>query len=378
MKSEEELGISNSKELDILALKKLKIAFRIKTLKIKHEAFPSPGICKYKFNDQREIVSVFFKDYTLNIPNSITSLENLVKLSIKFTPKDYYMRAIDPPRLHVLPKNFGMLHNLFHLDFTGSSLRFLPENFGNLTNLQTATFVDNTLGSLPESFRHLQSLITLDLSNNLIYTLPKFISELKNLKNLNIKGNFIGIFPEFLGKLNSLLTLDLRSCGLTLLPNYIGNLKNLRTFYADKNDLRLISEAIGDLTNLRVLNLDGNKHLQNLPQSINKLHNLQKLFLGGTEISLPKSISELSNLNTIGLSMNQLKSFAKFGTELQNLKKILIYTDHFRRWGYDYWSHDYNFIILDNYSMFEEPVKKCFEELQKNGCRILISSLSFD
>lgn len=363
------------------ALEKIKFAFGIDSLETENEAFPEHGICKYKFINQGENFEVFFRNYALkSVSTTIDSLSHLEKLSIRYSPDDYYDRATVPHQLSSLADQFCILSNLRHLDLTECKLKKLPDCFGDLINLETVTLNKNLLNDLPRSFKNLQNLLTLDLSSNELVNVSNDIFELKNLCNLNLKGNNITSVPDSFGNLDNLSTLDLGSNELTSLPITTWDLKNLRNLFLDQNNLKFLPKAIGNLTKLQVLNLDGNNKLQLLPKSIVKLISLQKIFLGGTSIvDFPKTMSALVNLNTIGLSYKQTVGFSTFAKDLPNLKKVIIYPIAYRNFGWDRWLHKYHYPPFEKLSKLPtESVQKCFEELRNNGCKIHMLSDKYE
>ena len=311
-----------------------------------------------------------------DLPDSIASLNQLEKLSIRYTEYGYYDKGVRMLKhLPNLPKGFYSLKNLHHLDLTRARIKTISESFGNLSNLQTATFEGNHyLENLPDSFENLTNLLTLDLSWNAFKTFPDVVFGLK-LKNLNIKKNLIDFIPDSFEKDEQLSVLDLGRNDLVSIPNSIGHLKNLKCLFVDSNTLRFIPESIGDLTKIQVLNLDDNETLHHLPDSLEKLINLHKLYLGGTGIvNLPESIAKLVNLNTIGLSLNQMESLSKFGLELPNLSKIIIYSKNYRSWpSWHSIANIYYHPLLEDFTKIPESITPFFEELRNKGCIIQMS-----
>lgn len=358
---------------------KIKKAFGIKKLVVKNEHFHFPGRCLYKCNDQSDIIEVFFTDYSkLSLSDSIASLSKLEKLSIRYSEYDYGDKGVWMlTHLSKLPEGFYSLKNLRHLDLTRAKISFFSEMLGNLTNLKIATFEGNYyLKNLPDSFKNLSNLLTLDLSWNTFDSIPETVFGLKKLKNLNIKQNNINFIPDSFEKNSELSILDLGRNNLVSIPNSIGHLRNLRCLFVDKNTLRFIPESIGNLTKLQVLNVDNNETLHHLPDSIEKLTSLQKLYLGGTGIKdIPESIVKLVNLKTMGLSLNQTDSFSKFGLELPNLSKIIIYPKNYRTWPSWYSvDHIYYHKPLEDFTKIPPSARSFFKELKNRGYTIQISN----
>ena len=192
-----------SKKIKFRAIAKVKSAFGIEKLEIKNEYFDFPGRCKYRCNEKSDVIEVFFTDYAMgDLPDSIASLSQLEKLSIRYTEYGYYDKGVRMLKhLPNLPKGFYSLKNLHHLDLTRARIKTISDSFGNLSNLQTATFEGNHyLENLPDSFENLTNLLTLDLSWNAFKTFPDVVFGLKKLKNLNIKKNFIDFIQDYFEK----------------------------------------------------------------------------------------------------------------------------------------------------------------------------------
>jgi hypothetical protein len=133
-----------------------------------------------------------------------------------------------------------------------------------------------------EIFELADSLEILDLSNNTLKTLPDDFSRLKNLKAAFFGNNAFEEIPEVLGKCPQLNIIGFKS-----------------------NQIQRISEtALPPI--LRWLILTHNQ-LEQLPQSIGTLNQLQKLMLAGNRLrSLPEEMANCQNLELIRLSVNQL------------------------------------------------------------------------
>jgi Leucine-rich repeat (LRR) protein len=102
-----------------------------------------------------------------------------------------------------------------------------------------------------------------------------------------------------------LKVLQLGSNRIQNVPNQIGLLSNLQELSLHSNNIATIPPNIGLLSKLQILNL-GSNQLQTIPSEIGELYLLEKLSLGGNELlQIPASIGNLSN--TLDLSIN--KSF---------------------------------------------------------------------
>jgi len=90
------------------------------------------------------------------------------------------------------------------------------------------------------------------------------------------------------------------------------------------NQLTTLPDSIGNLTNLNTLNLGGNKYLggnqlTTLPKSIGNLNNLNELYLENNQLTtLPDSIENLTNLTHLYLNDNPISA-----DELERIQALL-------------------------------------------------------
>ena len=126
--------------------------------------------------------------------------------------------------------------------------------------------------------------------------------------------------------------LDLAGNDLEELPPEIGRLTQLKTLILGKldkelgkwkgNQLSTLPESIVQLSNLQSLNLRNNS-LSTLPESIVQLSNLQSLDLSNNLLStLPESIVQLSNLQSLNLRNNSLSTLPESIVQLTNLQSL--------------------------------------------------------
>jgi len=91
-----------------------------------------------------------------------------------------------------------------------------------------------------------------------------------------------------------------------------------------ENNLTSIPSSIGNLTNLETLIL-GKNSLSSLPEEIGNLTNLEELSLYYTNLtSLPSWIGKLTNLVELDLSFNKLTSLPKEIGNLKNLETLTL------------------------------------------------------
>ncbi|KAL3750028.1 hypothetical protein ACJRO7_011068 [Eucalyptus globulus] len=107
-----------------------------------------------------------------------------------------------------------------------------------------------------------------------------------------------------IGKLTSLVSMDLRFCkSLEELPEEMGKLKDLEELLLSGTSIIEIPTFIGSLTKLEKLSADFCESLREIPNSIGYLHNLHCLEMHGSGIKkLPNAIGRLKNLQILDLS----------------------------------------------------------------------------
>jgi len=135
-------------------------------------------------------------------------------------------------------------------------------------------------------------------------------TNLKNLKNLtNLYLDTIFIKGEGERKLNEL-------------PESICKLKNLKKLISYRNDISSIPKCIKNLTNLEELDFNLNK-LISIPKEINNLTNLKVLSLDGNKLeTLPEEFGELTKLEELSLLGNKISTLPDEFGNLVSLKKL--------------------------------------------------------
>ena len=154
--------------------------------------------------------------------------------------------------------------------------------------------------------------------------------QLAGTKRLNLACGLTEFPPEIFDLADSLEILDLSRNHLKSLPNEFGQLKKLKIVFFTNNafeeipsilsqcpDLYMVSFKSNNITTfedntlpptVRWLILTDNR-IEQLPASIGRLKNLQKLMLAGNKLqSLPDEMAMCLNLELIRLAANRLKS----------------------------------------------------------------------
>ncbi|MFX1297301.1 MAG: leucine-rich repeat domain-containing protein [Promethearchaeota archaeon] len=166
-----------------------------------------------------------YKCWVSNLPASITKLEKLKVLNIRYN------------HLRTLPKSIGNLTSLTFLNLESNKISTLPESIGQLSSLQRLELQLNQLLTLPESIGNLSSLQTLSLEGNKLTTLPESIGQLSSLKELRLNSNQLSTLPESIGQLSSMQYLYVNNNQLTTLPESMINILSLKSLYVSGNQL---------------------------------------------------------------------------------------------------------------------------------------------
>lgn len=193
--------------------------------------------------------------------------------------------------------------------------------------IKSLDLTEKKLLSLPSAILEIESLEELILEDNRFTHLPEEISLLKNLKKLNLNKTGVEALPESIDKLEKLEELNLNYCqNLKELPKSIGNLKNLKKLslwcYGGT-----VPKEITDLSNLVELDIYGwYQHVEapvDFPEWIFDLKGLKTLKLNNNSFkSIPDKILELKQLET--LNLNSSLCFVKSLPDLSqlSLKKL--------------------------------------------------------
>ncbi|KAK0592623.1 hypothetical protein LWI29_022439 [Acer saccharum] len=170
-------------------------------------------------------------------------------------------------------------NNLRFLKWHGFPLKTLPSNF-QAQYLFELNLCDSQINYLWKGMKDFPKLKTIKLRNslNLIET-PDF-TMVPNLEMLNLKGcTRLCKVHESVGVLKSLIVLNLEGCN------------SLQSFP---------SNVFSGLKSLKILNLQGCSKLHKFPKHLEELEHLEELYVGGTAITqVPSSIARLTNLQKL-------------------------------------------------------------------------------
>ncbi|KAL1082500.1 hypothetical protein V6Z11_D09G136800 [Gossypium hirsutum] len=176
--------------------------------------------------------------------------------------------------------------NLTYLELDNNSLTgTIPPQIGSNPKLALLNLAQNKLnGTLPDELLNLTQLEVLKLQlNKLSGEIPNQIGRLNMLSVLNISWNSLnGIIPPSISNCGKLINLNLQNNGLT----------------------GLIPDAIGNLKFLLELRLGENKLHGRIPDMPQKLQISLNLSFNNFDGPIPKTLSELNDLEVLDLSNN--------------------------------------------------------------------------
>eukprot|EP01134_Creolimax_fragrantissima_P004650 CFRG4650T1 len=191
------------------------------------------------------------------------------------------------------------------------------------TYRRSVVMKNRRLASIPTlALENASTLVELNLRRNRITTFPD-MTLFRNLKALHLASNGMEVMDSSLCVLLSLEQLFLSDNLLTHLPSEIGRLVNLRVLRVCQNRLEYLPDGIGQCTSLRTLTLGslfGGNLLQTLPDSLCDLSQLEELDVSLNQLTtLPSRIHELSSLRTLHVSGNQLQHIPSTIGQLERL-----------------------------------------------------------
>ncbi|OEL31074.1 putative disease resistance protein RGA3 [Dichanthelium oligosanthes] len=228
-----------------------------------------------------------------------------------------YLRVLDLTESSVsdFPASIRQLKQLRFLVAPRMKNQRLPMSITELSKLQYLNLHGSHISALPKFFGKLEGLMHLDISDcSNLESLPQDLGSITKLQFLNLSGcSGIEELPESFLKLTNLMHLDMSSChclrpealcGLTKLQ-YLNLSDGLNSFIYDgrpalvvDSDIREKLEYISNLINLEHLDLSKNRSFNSLPESFGNLKRLCTLDLSGCPfiLSLPESIGSIDSL----------------------------------------------------------------------------------
>lgn len=153
---------------------------------------------------------------------------------------------------------------------------------------------------------------------------------LKGSKRLDLTAELTQFPSEIFDLADSLEILDLTNNSLTALPDEFGCLQKLKIVFFSNNNFEELPPVLSRCPNLRMIGFKSNKittiaenalpasvrwliltdnQLEQVPVSLGRLSQLQKLMLAGNQLrSLPAEMAACQNLELIRLAANQLSA----------------------------------------------------------------------
>ncbi|XP_031129368.1 probable LRR receptor-like serine/threonine-protein kinase At3g47570 isoform X3 [Ipomoea triloba] len=247
-----------------------------------------------------------------------------------------------------IPGEIGKLKMLARITLAANNLRgTIPQEISKLNELQVIAMRNNNLsGLIPKGIFNSTTLRIIELSvNHLWGSLPNSIGYgLPNLEGLYMFQNKLsGVIPQSIANCSRLSIISIANNYLSgSIPNSLGNLRFLRRFQVFANKLSSESSSselsfITSLTkcrNLIILEVGENFFNGILPKSIgNFSSSLEKLVIShvGLRGTIPKEIGNLSGLEILGMSMNDLTGFVPHTLSgLQHLKRLFLFENKLR------------------------------------------------
>ncbi|KAM5575912.1 TMV resistance protein N-like [Rosa sericea] len=248
--------------------------------------------------------------------------------SLGFLKKLVYLNMRNCNSVERIPP-FAGLESLQFLSLSlCSRLKKFPEIEGNIKSLLELHLDGTSIEELPSSVECLTGLTLLNLTDckNLLH-LPSTIQCLTSLKSLYLTGcSKLVDIPENLNSLECLEELYLGGTAIRELLFLVG-MKNLKSLSCQgcKGHAPtglLLPASLWRLTSLIKLELsDCNLMDGAIPNDLSGLCSLRMLYLGGNSfVRLPESISQLSKLETLGLSnCRQLQLVPKLPSSVGNV-----------------------------------------------------------
>lgn len=188
---------------------------------------------------------------------------------------------------------------------------------------------------------------------------------LKKLKELVIEGN----------NFNMSNNIEPSKCDcITTIPETINKIVNLERLTLSGNLISHLPFIEGKMQNLKVINLFRNK-FSKFPAELLGIPSLKEIGLENNDIiELPNLICEMQNLQVLSVGRNYLKSIPKCILKMKNIKEVGLNENYFTQKKLD----NYNviiphgelplLIITDQYNLEHYPkIDKSAKEFKKNS-----------
>lgn len=284
----------------------------LKTFLIAADKYPNGDQMLKNLSKNQNIENLMLSYVPLNdsISKSLSNFKNLKRLRL--------FGKIENPKLL-----FNSLSNktINELYLSNNSLESDLSELTDFKQLEKFYSSNNNLGKkLSINFFKLKNLSFIEIQGSKLEVIDDNIYKLKKLETLKLHFNKL---KKFTISNQNLTYLTLRNNFLAELTDKIGGLSSLKYLDLSDNKLEFLPKSIINLTLLDTLNLENN-YLKSLPKDFGNLSNLKFLNLEQNILtSLPHSFPNLYRLNYLNVTANDLNSFPKnFGdlTSLENLQ----------------------------------------------------------
>ncbi|PHT60205.1 hypothetical protein CQW23_02568 [Capsicum baccatum] len=262
----------------------------------------------------------------LQVKGSVTKLRSLLTFGVA-----------DPQSFSCISKVLGSARMLRVLDLRGAPLKMIPETVLKLFHLRYLSLRNTNVKVLPRSIERLKQLEILDLKQTYITELPVEILKLENLHHFLVYSHVSYSYlpyncsPGFkafrgIGALRALQKLAYieatPSSGILSEVGMLSELRRLCILKLRKEDGRTLCSSIEKLRKLESLNLKSFEENEILDLSYILLPPpfLQRLYLTGHIVKLPKWIQDLNSLVKIYFRWTRLtEDPLKYLQDLPNL-----------------------------------------------------------
>jgi hypothetical protein len=173
-------------------------------------------------------------------------------------------------------------------------------------------------------------LLRVQISDNLTEFPRHVFEQAESLEILDLSNNQLAELPDDLDRLVNMRILFLSNNQFTSIPDVLARCPKLEMISFKSNQLVHVGENVLPL-DTRWLILTDNKIAQ-LPDSMGKLHRLQKLALAGNRLTkLPASMADCKNLELARLSANDLVAMPDWLFQLPKLAWLAFSGNAFNR-----------------------------------------------
>ncbi|MDR0324392.1 MAG: hypothetical protein LBI12_08110 [Treponema sp.] len=354
VKEDKDLGIASEgvlcKDMDDIIRRISEVKDTVKKINLDNQRALKqiPGI----LNECKQLEDLNISHTSINeIPEFLFAMPNLRFLSCRCSELTQFPKNISKAeKLEKLnfrvnkdcsfPKEISSIQSLKKIAVDlYSSASSLPEDLGNLKNLESFNlfikYDEGAVPALPSSFNDHPALKKININDPFhkyrkSFALEKTIQILSSchgLESLKLSGLAVGTEHQNLSRLSELKKLELRHLFIEgNIFDSITELHNLEELFIFGSEFRIteIPDMFSNMNNLRVFSFAGNMVLD-LPPSFYSLANLTTMEIGSTGISaLDNKIENLKNLESLHIYDNILERLPSAVFALPNLKILNI------------------------------------------------------